>query len=346
MKVRFLVLVLAVLTCSNAASLWAQHNPFVADANTIGLWHFDETSGTVAADSSGNSLNGELQNGVAWDADGRFGGCAGFDHSGTEGQRVTVADDPLLDASDVLTIDAWIYLLPTNDGSFVLSKWNSGSVNPAGQFELIVRTDHKLSFGCANNAQMEFIVSESVVPFEQWTLVSATFDNGQMALYFNEEQQAYGQAPFTSLTSAEYSHDELNIGDHWTDAWFPYTFEGKIDEVRISNVARYVITDVGEDESGNPLPYRFRLSQNYPNPFNPVTTIEYNLPRRSSVKIDVLNLLGQKVRTLVDREKSAGTYSIAWDGTSSTGEAVSTGVYLYRFQADDHVETKKMLLLK
>jgi len=101
-----------------------------------------------------------------------------------------------------------------------------------------------------------------------------------------------------------------------------------------------------EDDHGSLLPYRFELSQNYPNPFNPATTIEYSLPRRSSVKIDVFNLLGQKVRTLVDREESAGAYSITWDGTSSTGEAVSTGVYFYRFQADDHVETKKMLLLK
>jgi len=107
-----------------------------------------------------------------------------------------------------------------------------------------------------------------------------------------------------------------------------------------------IITDVEDDEHGDILPYRFELSQNYPNPFNPVTTIEYSLPRRSSVKIDVFNLLGQKVRTLVDREESAGTYSIAWDGTSSTGETVSTGVYFYRFQTDDHVETKKMLLLK
>ena len=103
---------------------------------------------------------------------------------------------------------------------------------------------------------------------------------------------------------------------------------------------------LGIDDGDDVLPYRFELSQNYPNPFNPVTTIEYSLPRRSNVKIDVFNLLGRKVRTLVDREESAGTYSITWDGTSSTGEAVSTGVYFYRFEAEDYIETKKMLLLK
>jgi len=107
-----------------------------------------------------------------------------------------------------------------------------------------------------------------------------------------------------------------------------------------------ILTDVESVVDDGALPYAFALSQNHPNPFNPVTTIEYHLPRRSNVRIDIYNLIGQKVRTLVDGEESAGSYSITWDGTSSSGEAISTGVYFYRFQAGDHVETKKMLLLK
>jgi hypothetical protein len=103
--------------------------------------------------------------------------------------------------------------------------------------------------------------------------------------------------------------------------------------------------DIDDDFDGV-LHYSFELSQNYPNPFNPVTTIEYNLPRRSSVRIDIYNLLGQRVRTLVDREESAGSHTTTWDGTNAAGEAVSTGVYFYRFQAGDRVEMKKMLMLK
>jgi hypothetical protein len=93
-------------------------------------------------------------------------------------------------------------------------------------------------------------------------------------------------------------------------------------------------------------PSSFNLSANYPNPFNPSTTIEYSLGRPVNVKLEILNLLGQEVRTLVDETRSAGRYRIAWDGTNDDGEPVSSGVYLYRFQAGDVVQTRKMLLIK
>jgi hypothetical protein len=104
-------------------------------------------------------------------------------------------------------------------------------------------------------------------------------------------------------------------------------------------------TSVGDDRNGD-LPLDFRVQQNYPNPFNPTTTIECSLPERSHLKIEVFNMLGRRVRTLVDCEKSAGTYTITWDGRSEDLQVVSTGVYFYRFQAGEHVQTKKMLLLK
>jgi hypothetical protein len=107
-----------------------------------------------------------------------------------------------------------------------------------------------------------------------------------------------------------------------------------------------IVTDVEDDQSGDILPYHFELSQNYPNPFNPITTIKYSLPKRNRVTIEVYNALGQKVRTLVNREESAGSYTITWDGTNASGKSVSTGVYLYRFQAGNHIESKKMLLLR
>ena len=61
---------------------------------------------------------------------------------------------------------------------------------------------------------------------------------------------------------------------------------------------------------------------------------------------NIYNVLGQKVRSMVNQEESAGLYTVTWDGKSNSGQSVSTGIYLYRFQAGDYVETKKMLLLK
>jgi len=101
-----------------------------------------------------------------------------------------------------------------------------------------------------------------------------------------------------------------------------------------------------EERPGNLLPDQYRLYQNYPNPFNPVTNIAYNIPTRSHVTIEVYNILGQKIRTLVDETKSAGDYYATWDGDESYGQKVSTGIYFYRFQSGDFVETKKMILLK
>ena len=100
-----------------------------------------------------------------------------------------------------------------------------------------------------------------------------------------------------------------------------------------------------EDESDD-LPVSYNLSQNYPNPFNPSTSIEFDLPRRSNVKISVYNLLGQEVSQLVDQEFSAGNHRIYWDGSTDSGQRASTGVYFYRIEAEGYVETKKMLLLK
>jgi flagellar hook assembly protein FlgD len=74
--------------------------------------------------------------------------------------------------------------------------------------------------------------------------------------------------------------------------------------------------------------------------------IEYSLPKQSRVTIEVFNLLGERVRRLVDETKPAGVHQVSWDGTDQAGQAVSTGIYLYRFIADRHVETKKMLLMK
>jgi hypothetical protein len=104
-----------------------------------------------------------------------------------------------------------------------------------------------------------------------------------------------------------------------------------------------VTTDV---DDATVVPSTFALAQNYPNPFNPTTTIEFSLAKREMVMIEIFNTLGQKVRTLLNESKGAGSHSIEWTGTDDAGDPVSTGVYLYRLTAGDVAQTKKMLLVK
>ena len=84
---------------------------------------------------------------------------------------------------------------------------------------------------------------------------------------------------------------------------------------------------------GTALPTDFALGQNYPNPFNPSTVIPYQLPAAGHVRLDVFNVLGQRLATLVDAERSAGAHTAQWDGTDAAGRAVGAGVYIYRLSS-------------
>jgi len=108
-----------------------------------------------------------------------------------------------------------------------------------------------------------------------------------------------------------------------------------------------------DDNQRTPNPWRFSLGQNYPNPFNSTTTIPFAVDSKrktvhgaSDVKLTVYNILGQKVKVLVDEKKSPGYYEIAWDGRGDSGEEVASGVYLYQLKVHGYSVMNKMLLLK
>jgi hypothetical protein len=108
----------------------------------------------------------------------------------------------------------------------------------------------------------------------------------------------------------------------------------------------YTVALSGGASSGLDVPTEYSLDQNYPNPFNPTTEIPLALPVPARVSLRVYNVLGQEVRTLVDGPMDAGFHTVTWDGRSSSGGLVSSGVYFYRVETDQFTETKKMLMLK
>ncbi|GMR25037.1 MAG: hypothetical protein BMS9Abin39_0312 [Ignavibacteria bacterium] len=128
-----------------------------------------------------------------------------------------------------------------------------------------------------------------------------------------------------------------------------YSFIDKITEIN-TDLIKYRLKQIDYDGSyeysdevlvDNPAPLDYTLQQNYPNPFNPVTTISYSLPVKSEVELVIYNALGEGVMQLANEEKEAGRYSVRFNATE-----LASGIYFYRLQAGEFVETKKMVLLR
>ncbi len=107
-----------------------------------------------------------------------------------------------------------------------------------------------------------------------------------------------------------------------------------------------LISAVGVPEKETKLPVNFVLEQNTPNPFNASTVINYALPKDSKVTLEITNVLGQRVRLLVNERQTAGYKTVKWDGKDKNGNEVASGVYFYQLKAGDYNAKKRMILLK
>jgi hypothetical protein len=153
-----------------------------------------------------------------------------------------------------------------------------------------------------------------------WTY---TYDaSGNISLFYSETWSGSAWVPMdVSLSFA--------VGKNY------YSFSG----YQVTLSYREIITSIAAQQEGPATSYE--LAQNYPNPFNPSTTIRYGLPQRSHVTLAVFNTLGQQVATLVQSEQEAGNHEAAFDASG-----LASGVYLYRLQAGDFVQTKRFVLLR
>ena len=133
-----------------------------------------------------------------------------------------------------------------------------------------------------------------------------------------------------------------------TVAWDVWSFDG-FEATPSSSGSRELNIHVDEAYAslhGVDLPTEFALHNNYPNPFNPVTNILYDIPEVSDVSLEIYNVMGQRVRTLVQGTQEPGRYQIIWNATNDFGQALSSGMYIYRIQAGDFVSVKKLVLMK
>ncbi len=150
----------------------------------------------------------------------------------------------------------------------------------------------------------------------------------------------------------EYSSIKFKIPQEFSFGYcfspFEHDMEYQDEEFKVKKFyGRCPSTGIAHVEWGtSTTPDHVSLLQNYPNPFNQETVIKYTLPWDRAVKLSVYNVLGERIRTLVNELQNANDYEVRWDGMNEQGEMVASGIYFYRLQAEEFTQTNKMLLLK
>lgn len=266
------------------------------------------------------------------------------------------------------------------DGLFTQSfKTDSGDFTVPFDYQHTIFTPRTVVQAFMNGGVQKLVIEDASAPFEQLLLLTSSFppiydgsadavpvgDVLTIATYpdvtFDQTAALYltyaaGDIPPDRKDGDFYNYLRIAHFDPVTKAWealpsYPDTAHSYV-VAAISAPGIYslvltdISTDIGDQQTGNNLPLTFELYQNYPNPFNPRTTIEFALPKEEQVVLNIYNILGQRVRTLVDAVLPAGHHTIEWDGLDNSKTPVATGIYQYRIEAGDFMMTKKMLLLK
>lgn len=151
-----------------------------------------------------------------------------------------------------------------------------------------------------------------------------------------------GMKPVATLIGTNYNDTQVAIGSQYFYRVSTFDFAGN--ESNYSPELNVMITSVEERGGGTPTEYA--LTQNYPNPFNPETTIKYQLPGASNVRLSIYTALGQEVRRLVDYSQPAAYHQVVWDGRDNAGNPLPSGVYFYRLETEKFTAIKKMVMMK
>jgi hypothetical protein len=158
------------------------------------------------------------------------------------------------------------------------------------------------------------------------------------------------QMPLNGLTHIDHSLNCAVYNNQQICITFDAIYNGNKDVYVLSVPASFVVdtvmTSVKQKVGNNTSPNDFALFQNYPNPFNSSTTIKYQLPEATEIKLEIYNLRGQRIRTLVDQFQIPGSYLIIWDGTDDFNQPVASGVYLYQLQTKYFARTNKLILIR
>ena len=243
-------------------------------------------------------------------------------------------------------LDLWVYLYST-----VTGRWQRLAPANASDGQLSVPS---AEFGYLSTATMTELIMDSLAvygPETTWTTTPVEYCVNQVQTNYGhplEYRFIWGDG-----TAAPWSADTLATHTWAAPGVYLIYVQGRCPSdttVRtVSNSLSVEIktwTAVAERHEVENIPTEFDLQQNYPNPFNPRTTIKFQIPHRAQIRITIYDILGKKVKTLLDEEKSAGYYQVAWDGENQLQQKMASGLYICHLNVAAHNRFIKMLLLR
>jgi len=222
--------------------------------------------------------------------------------------------------------------------------------SPPGNFSLTTPPDEHIVVIRPENIDQSqlFAWSVSVDPNGQPVHYTLTLNATISGSVVTVEQDTSGRVIMIPYSEMYDLLSESNVQDFSVFEWIVSSSDGQLNTTA-NNGPRTITFDIGymlNNASEALLPDVFALHQNYPNPFNPVTTIRFDVPEESRVRIDIYNVMGQKVAAVVDAHYQPGFHAVNWGGMTTSGSALSSGMYFYRIQADNFTAVKKLILVK
>jgi len=291
-----------------------------------------------AQDDSGMNNHG-IVNGAVLTAN-RFGNadCA-YSFNGTS-YHIRVPNSSSLNFTDAITVSFWMNAseLYSSRESYPISHGNWEN-----RWKISIIPEKKIRWTVKTTDGVKDLDSQIKVSTNMWYHVVGLYDGQNFELFINGNLDAHTSFSGTLLTTSI----DLMIGQVLPNVT-EYNFKGLLDDIAIYDYALtlgeitelYSVTSRNR-ENGSELPVSIHLSQNYPNPFNPTTTFQFDIPRGGHVTLQIFDINGRLIETLVDEYKAAGSYFHVWNSPN-----ISSGVYMYRLQTDELTRVKKCVKLK
>ena len=295
-----------------------------------------------ANDESGNQNNGTVfQAQLVTDRNGVSNSAYSFDGIN---DYIEVANNSSLNFQKSITADFWIIVKSFYDRE----EYPLSHGNWENRWKVSI-TNKKIRWTIKTDTGIKDLDSETELKLDSLYNVAVTYNGADIEIYLNGRLDA-----FTNFSGSLLQTDiDLMIGQVLPGN-SNYNFKGILDDIRIYDyaISREEVqnlfgtpTSVMEDKN-NVLPHSNYLYQNYPNPFNGRAIIRFNLVKREFVKLEIYDILGKKIKTLINGELNGGIHSVSWGASNDNGVEVSSGIYFYRLVLPGFVSSKKMILLR